>query len=118
MRPLLCFCALLAISCSRQDTHASNAPDIPTVAVAKVTAEDLSHNLVLTAEFKPYQEIDVMAKVAGYVSRIYVDAGDRVRQGQLLANLEVPEMKDDLIRADASVARANTDVTRAKDELR
>ena len=64
--------------------------------MAKVTSEDLSHNLVLTAEFKPFQEIDVMAKVAGYVKEINVDVGDRVRQGQLLATLEVPEMADDL----------------------
>lgn len=117
MRPLLVFSALLAVSCSRQETHASSAPDVRTVAVAKVTTEDLSHNLVLTAEFKPYQEIDVMAKVAGYVKAITVDAGDRVKQGQLLATLEVPEMNDDLHRADASVVHAQAEVARARDEL-
>ena len=76
-------------------------PDAPTVAVAKATIEDLSHGLVLTAEFKPYQEVDLMAKVAGYVKQINVDVGDRVTEGQVLAILEIPEMADDRARAQA-----------------
>ena len=59
-----------------------------------------------------------MAKVAGYVKRINVDIGDRVRQGQLLAVLEVPEMADDLTRAEAAIQRHTADVARARDELR
>jgi RND family efflux transporter MFP subunit len=47
-----------------------------------------------------------------------VDVGDRVQQGQLLATLEIPEMGDDLKRADAAVVRAQAEVTRAQDELR
>jgi RND family efflux transporter MFP subunit len=86
------------------------------VAVTKVTTADLSHDLVLTAEFKPYQEVDVMAKVAGYVKQINVDIGDRVEGGELLATLEVPEMADDLRRDSAAVARAEADVRRAQDE--
>jgi RND family efflux transporter MFP subunit len=111
--------AYLGVSCSkREPVEASNpkASDIPTVAVAKVTTEDLSHGLVLTAEFKPYQEVDVMAKVAGFVKQINVDVGDRVKDGQLLATLEIPEMDDDLRRADAAVVRAKAEVTRAQDE--
>ena len=55
--------AYLTASCSKQaPVHASDSqPDIPTVAVAKVSTEDLSHGLVLTAEFKPFQEVDVMS---------------------------------------------------------
>jgi multidrug efflux pump subunit AcrA (membrane-fusion protein) len=45
--------------------------------VAKAKIEDMSHGLVLTAEFKPFQEIDVMAKVSGYVKNINVDVGAR-----------------------------------------
>ena len=80
--------ALLTTSCSKHDAveaSGARASEVPTVAVAKATTEDLSHGLVLTAEFKPYQEIDVMAKVAGYIKEINVDVGDRVKQGQLLA---------------------------------
>jgi RND family efflux transporter MFP subunit len=113
--------ACLTFSCSKHEpVHASNdkAAEVPTVAVAKVSTEDLSHGLVLTAEFKPFQEVDVMAKVAGFVKQINVDVGDRVKQGQLLATLEIPEMADDLRRADAAVVRARAEVTRAQDEQR
>ena len=113
--------ACLTSSCSKQESvHAGNAGpiDTPTVAVARVSTEDLSHGLVLTAEFKPFQEVDVMAKVAGFVKQINVDVGDRVTQGQLLATLEIPEMADDLRRANAAVVRARAEVTRAQDEQR
>src|ERR1035441_3796618 len=80
---------------------ASAASDIPTVAVAKVGTADLSRDLILTAEFKPFQEVDVMAKVSGYVKEIRVDVGDRVKEGDLLATLEVPEMADDLRKSQA-----------------
>jgi RND family efflux transporter MFP subunit len=111
--------ALLTVSCSRNGhvQAVSTAPDIPTVAVARAAAESLSHGLVLTAEFKPFQEIDVMAKVAGYIKQINVDVGDQVNQGQLLAILEIPEMADDLRRAGATLDRSQAEVARAKDEL-
>jgi RND family efflux transporter MFP subunit len=112
--------SFLTASCSKQETaeaQTSQASDIPTVAVARATSENLTHDLVLTAEFRPYQEIDVMAKVAGYISEIKVDVGDHVVENQLLATLEVPEMADDLRRADAAVERSQADVQHAKDEL-
>src|SRR5271166_3456396 len=87
--------ALLLSSCSRTaavQARSEAARELPSVAVAQVKTEDLSLSLVLTAEFKPYQDVDVMAKVAGYVKEIRVDIGDRVTQGQLLATLEIPEM--------------------------
>ena len=113
--------AYLTSACSKHEPVQAGTPkpaDVPTVAVAKVSTEDLSHGLVLTAEFKPFQEVDVMAKIAGFVKQINVDVGDRVKQGQLLATLEIPEMADDLRRADAAVVRAKAEVTRAQDEQR
>ena len=111
---------LFSDSCSRTSkvaVDAANPPDAPTVAVAKATVEDLSHGLVLTAEFKPYQEVDLMAKVAGYVKQINVDVGDRVTEGQVLAILEIPEMADDRARAQAAIDRSQAEVTRAKDQI-
>ena len=112
--------ALAVTSCNRNGKAEGRSPEavsLPTVAVAKARAQDLSKNVVLTAEFRPYQEIDVMAKVSGYVKQIRVDAGDRVRQGELLAILEIPEMADDLARAKAAVDRSTAEVARAEDEI-
>jgi RND family efflux transporter MFP subunit len=91
--------------------------DIPSVAVVKATRENLSSTLTLTAEFEPFQEVDVMAKVSGYIRQIKVDIGDRVREGQILANLEIPEMQDDLTRASATVEEANAELGTSRDEL-
>ncbi len=112
--------AALGCSCSRaQKAQAEDVktPDIPTVAVAKAGVEDISRGLVLTAEFRPFQEIDVMAKVAGYVKKINVDVGDRVAEGQLLALIEVPEMADDQSRAQSMLNRSQAELARAGDEL-
>src|SRR6516162_4540982 len=90
---VLCTLPLIfTAACSKDKTVEANVkPDAPVVAVAKARPEDMSKSVVLTAEFKPFQEVDVMAKVAGYVKHIGVDIGDRVQQGQLLATLEIPE---------------------------
>ena len=114
------FGVLIGESCSktsRAEGQESKVSDTPTVAVAKAKTEDMSHGMVLTAEFKPFQEIDVMAKVAGYVKRINVDVGDRVKQGELLAVLEIPEMADDEARAQSMLSRSQAEVARARDEL-
>ena len=51
--------------------------------MAKAAHEDLLRELELSAEFRPYQEIEVHAKVAGFLQEIRVDVGDRVKKGQL-----------------------------------
>jgi RND family efflux transporter MFP subunit len=116
--PLLLSGLFVLTSCGHKDTQASAAaPDVPTVAVAKAVNANLSRNLVLTAEFKPYQEVEVMAKVSGYVKEIRVDVGDRIREGELIATLEVPEMADDLRKSQATVRHSESEVTRAQDEV-
>ena len=118
---LLCSIGLasfLTSSCSHAGAvEPSTSSDIPAVAVAKATTENLSRDLVLTAEFKPFQEVDVMAKVAGYIKEIRVDVGDRVKENDLLATLEIPEMADDLRRSRAGVKHSEAEVRRAQDEI-
>jgi RND family efflux transporter MFP subunit len=102
-------------SCSR---HEEAVVETPSVSVVKASLGDLSRDIVLTAEFKPFQSIDVMAKVAGYVKSINVDVGSRVQAGQVLATLEIPEMANDLARAKATLERSQAQVTTARDELK
>jgi RND family efflux transporter MFP subunit len=89
----------------------------PTVSVVKIERGDLSETLRLAAEFRPFQEIEVHAKVAGYVKAINVDVGDRVAAGQLLAVLEIPELQDDLVTDEASVQRAREETIRTEADL-
>jgi RND family efflux transporter MFP subunit len=114
----LAIAALSVTSCAKTGKETAKAAQPPTVAVAKATVENLSRDLAMTAELRPFQEIEVMAKVAGYVKAIYVDIGDRVKKGQLLAVLEVPEMADDLARATSALKGSEADAARAGEELR
>ena len=84
---------------------------LPAVAVARVDREDLATEDPMTAEFRPYQEVELHAKVSGYLQQISVDIGDHVKSGQLLATLEVPELRNELDSALASEQRAEADYT-------
>jgi RND family efflux transporter MFP subunit len=108
-----------AASCSRTNAAAATPPrgDVPSVAAAKVTRGDLAQVLTIAAEFRPYQEIDVHAKVAGYVQTIRVDVGDHVKEGELLAVLEVPELQDEVAQDKASIEHASEEVVRAQADL-
>jgi RND family efflux transporter MFP subunit len=83
----------------------------PTAGVAKVTREDLFKQVTMAAEFRPYEEVALHAKVSGYVSKMNVDFGDTVKAGQLLATLEVPELQAELANAQAAQAKAEADYT-------
>jgi RND family efflux transporter MFP subunit len=109
--------ALIVVSSlllSRFWKHPANASpaeavSIPSVAVAKADREDLFKEITIPAEFRPYTDVDVHAKVSGYVKQMRVDIGDRVKAGELLAELEVPELKDELDQAIAARNRADAE---------
>jgi RND family efflux transporter MFP subunit len=92
---------------------ADASPVAPTVAVAKVGRENLYKEITIPAEFRPYEEVELHAKVAGYVKEIDVDFGDKVKAGQLLATLEVPELQDELNSALAAEQHAEADYKNA-----
>ena len=98
------------------DAHKADAADVPPAAVIKVQRKSLSSTLEISSEFLPYQEIDVYAKVSGYIQKLYVDWGTHVKQGQLLAVLEIPELQQQLLQDEASVRRADQEVSRAGEE--
>jgi RND family efflux transporter MFP subunit len=110
---------LIATACTKtvESQNNTSAEQIVNVAVAKVARGDVARSLELAAEFRPYQDINVHAKVAGYVKQIAVDVGDRVQQGQLIAVLEIPELDEDLASALATLKRSETEVERSRSEV-
>jgi RND family efflux transporter MFP subunit len=96
-----------------QSSVGATAAVTPTAGVAKVTREDLFKEVTISAEFRPFQEVDLHAKVSGYVSKINVDFGDKVKAGQLMATLEVPELQDELVNARATEQKSEADYTNA-----
>ncbi len=112
----------LVLSACQKTSAGVGQPDavdaLPIVPVAKVSRTRMASDIVLTGEFEPFQQVDVLAKVAGYVRKISVDIGDRVDEGQTLALLEIPEMDDDLTRAAAVIDETGADIATASEELR
>ncbi len=93
--PLLLMVALAA-SCGKQyggtteAAPASGSP--PSVAVAAVVAQKLNTQVQLPGQLMPYEAVDVYAKETGFVKTIAVDRGSRVRKGEVLAQLDAPEL--------------------------
>src|SRR5258708_6282891 len=81
-----------------------------TAAVTRVQRGSIAQSLTIAGAFKPFQEIDVHAKVAGYIKTIYVDVGTHVKDGQTLAILEVPELTAELAGADATVPPSHQEI--------
>jgi RND family efflux transporter MFP subunit len=94
-----------------QNTAGADSPVMPTVAVAKVVREDLFKSVTIPAEFRPYLEVELHAKISGYVNKMNVDFGDKVKAGELLATIEVPELRDELNAAIAAEQKADADYT-------
>ncbi len=99
----------------RENTAAASTPRSAAVAIAK--QQSISTQLSIAGEFLPYQDVQIHAKVAGYIKKINVDIGDRVHMGQVLAVLEIPELVAQIDEANAAVHHAEEEIQRAHSEV-
>jgi RND family efflux transporter MFP subunit len=97
--------------------HPESGVNIPEAAVVRVERRALGNTLTIAGEFKPFQDVEVHAKVAGYIRNINVDVGDHVKEGQVLAVLEVPELAAELSGADAAARRSQEEIRRAQSDV-
>ena len=114
--------AVVAVASWRFVAHSANASNrgsdpVKVAAVAVVQRRPIENALTLSGEFRPYQQVDVHAKVAGFIRKIYVDVGDHVQAGQELAILEVPELSAQVAGAKADIQRYQDAVRRAESEI-
>lgn len=110
---------VVSISCSGGQNHVqADATSTVTVGVTNVIRRTLSRQLTLSSELVPFQEIDVYAKESGYVKKLNVDYGSRVKTGQVMATLEIPELEAQLQEDDAEIKNASDRVVRAQHELK
>jgi len=96
-----------------KEKQPSSAPPM-TASVAPVTRGDLSNTLTVAGEFQPYQEVELHAKVSGYIRHINVDIGDLVKNGQVIATLEVPELNAQVAGSEAEVRHSKSEIARAQ----
>lgn len=92
----------------------TEAPNVPTVGVVQVARKPIMRQLTVSSELVPYQETDVWAKESGYVTDLRVDYGSRVKKGDVMAVLEIPELEAQLKQDQAAIANAQEAVNRAQ----
>lgn len=87
---------------------------VPAVAVVVPDPAPLQQSLVLPGDVEAYQEANIYARASGYLGRWLIDIGTRVHSGQLLAEIESPEVDAQLAqaRADAATASANFQIAK------
>lgn len=100
MKPLLLFTLF---------TTSAFALELPATKPQKGT---IHRWITLPGALAPWQQVDLKARVAGYIQKINVDKGDVVSAGQTLIEIEVPELQADLIKHRAEVKAAEIEVKR------
>lgn len=95
----------------------SSADQAPAAAVATVRLRPAESSITVPGVFQAYQDVVVHAEVSGYIKKIFVDIGDRVRTGEVLAILEVPELNAEVDAAEAAVARDKSEIERTRHDV-
>ncbi len=95
----------------------AGAQQVPTVDAARVAALPVERKVDLPGELLPYQKTEIRAKISGFVQKVLVDRGARVRAGDVLAELVAPEMDARIAEADARVAVLQSEIAEVKARL-
>jgi RND family efflux transporter MFP subunit len=104
---------------SREQQRAALAKEtaelvVPTVTVVSPAPSKAVATLLLPAEVKPWVDASIYARASGYLKRRVVDIGAQVKAGQLLAEIETPELDSELDRARHELAQAQAALALAK----
>jgi RND family efflux transporter MFP subunit len=90
---------------------------LPLVEIVTVKSGKLNTTERLPAELLPYETVDIYAKQTGFVKSIQVDRGSKVKQGQLLAELEAPELVAQRAQANAAYQSSESQLAAAQAKL-
>jgi RND family efflux transporter MFP subunit len=93
-------------------------PDnLPRVEVVRPRHATVAQRLQTNASLEAFEEADLFAKVSGYLSDVRVDIGDHVKAGEVLAVIDVPEMKQELAEAKAQLESKKSSLESARRQL-
>jgi RND family efflux transporter MFP subunit len=90
---------------------------VPSVRVATVTANPGIVSVTLPGTTAAFADANIYARATGYIAKRNVDIGDRVKQGELLAQLAVPELDDQISQNEATLAQLKSALEQAKANL-
>ena len=116
---IVCSLTLALTSCSKkeqevipqQKEETKTINQYPTASIQFINPE---YSISIPAELKPYEQVAIYAKVNGFIKQLFVDRGDHVRKGQLLAILEAPEMEQQYLSSKSSEQKIYNDYLYSK----
>ena len=92
----------------------SGGGKIDPTKLAKVERHDLAKSVVATGKVQPITNVEIKSKASGIVKKLYVDAGDKIKKGQLLAQLDKEEIQAQVEQGHASLAASQASLTGAQ----
>jgi RND family efflux transporter MFP subunit len=95
----------------------NQSDSLPVVNVTPVTRSASTDSLVLPGNIQAVTEAPVLARASGYIKKRTADMGDRVSAGQVLAEIEAPELNQQILQAKAAVEQADAAVQQADASL-
>src|SRR6187549_1121012 len=109
--------ALILLGCAQGCNRASEAASSPIdpavrVKTIKPARQDIVRKVVLPATVRADSEVTLYAKATGFLKTLTKDRGDKVKAGELIAVLEIPEMLSEIAHARASFALEETTLKR------
>ena len=99
----LAFATIILAACQQTKVTDPPKPARPIVTVIRAQPGGVERTITLPGDLVGYYESALYSKVTGYLKTIFVDKGDMVRTGQVLAIIEVPELDQQLARAQADL---------------
>ena len=109
----LAVCLIVAGGCRRHEPPPATAEN-PTVTVVSPIRQSIRRTIRQPGCAKAYEQTPIYSRVAGYVESVPVDIGDQIKEGQLLARVQVPELEKDLNAKVARVGQAEAQVQQAR----
>ncbi len=113
----LCLCGILAACGGAKKKETKEAPAAtaaPVTGVFLLQKGKLSASIQMPGELIPFQQVDLYARVNGFVKKLYADVGTEVKAGQLLAVMEAPELGSQLAGADSRLKAQEAIYTASK----
>jgi RND family efflux transporter MFP subunit len=111
---ILAFGIIRRVRARAKVTAETAAMAVPVVSVVSPQSTAPSHDLVLPGNVEPYMTAPIYSRTSGYVKKWYVDIGARVKKGQLLAEIDTPEVDQQLQQSRSNLATAEANLKLAE----
>src|SRR5258708_618838 len=105
------------LAASPSPVNSTKADNPPRVEVVRPRRATVAQRLQTNATLEAFEEADLFAKVAGYLSDVRVDIGDHVKAGEVLAGIDVPHLKQQLAQAEAQLASKKSSLESGRSQV-